>query len=123
MDISVLMGKTLTSITGANTDSDIIVFECSDGAKYKMYHSQDCCENVSIEDTNGDTADLIDSPILLAEESSSNMSKFKQTSESETWTFYRLATINGYVDIRWIGRSNGYYSEGVNFEQIRSHTS
>jgi hypothetical protein len=116
-----LLGKTLTNIEDS---SDEIRFHCSDGTSYMMHHVQDCCEGVSIEDIEGELKDLLDSPILLAEEVSNPeyeeewLKKQEWTPESYTWTFYKLATINGYVTIRWLGESNGYYSESVNFDQL-----
>ena len=40
--------------------SDEIIFITSEGKKYKMHHNQNCCENVSIEDINGDLRDLLE---------------------------------------------------------------
>ena len=104
-----LLGETLVSVT---VEDDVIAFETQKGVAYRMMHHQDCCESVSVESIVGDLNDLLGSPILMAEESGQDD---PAASESGTWTFYKFATIKGYVDIRWYGSSNGYYSESVDF--------
>lgn len=119
-NVSVLIGKTLASVVrGVGNDDDEIVFVTIDGETYKLYHFQDCCEHVAIEDIAGDLQDLVGSPILMAEEASNSEETPPPDDSSEvesyTWTFYKFATIKGYVTIRWFGSSNGYYSESVDF--------
>ena len=110
MNIESMIGKTFSNVYVE--DRRKLVFE-NDKEIYTFYHEQDCCETVSIEDVTGDLKDLIDSPITFAEKSSSS-------GESEwgtaMYTFYKFATFYGWVDIRWFGESNGYYSESVDLE-------
>lgn len=82
-----------------------------------MYHDQDCCEAVSIDDIVGDINDLIGSPLTMAEEVTNpdGLGRKDEYDESYTWTFYKFATNKGYVTIKWYGESNGYYSESVDF--------
>lgn len=119
MDIPEILGKTFTSIVMEKDEE--ILFTSKTGERYLMSHDQDCCEHVRIEDIEGDLQDLVGEPILQAEEvTSQDPYKGKpEDPDSFTWTFYKLATINGYVTIRWLGESNGYYSEGVDFEEIK----
>lgn len=112
--ISELIDKVVLEII--NNDYESLIFKCHDGSEYTMHHHQSCCESVYLEDINGDFSDLIGSKILQAEESSSDATGHNDHCESATWTFYKLATIKGYVTLRWLGESNGYYSEGVDFE-------
>ena len=121
---AVLKGLTIKSIIGASAGSEEILIETECGKTFKMHHEQNCCECVSIDSVVGDISDLIGVPILLAEESEGELppknDEFGYTDESCTWTFYKLGTVKGYVDIRWYGSSNGYYSEHVDFEEIVS---
>lgn len=118
-NVAELLGKTIIQISKG---SDEIAFRCSDDSGYKMHHRQSCCESVSIDDISGDLDDLIGSPITLAEEATSSDKKLDSENyqgESFLWTFYKFATLKGYVNIRWFGSSNGYYSESVDFEKIK----
>ena len=120
-DFSVLIGQTIESIDGMTVGSGSVLITLTGGKQYQMYHSQDCCESVAIEDVAGDVADLLGSPVVQAEESSScdPIKDATQPCDSFTWTFYRIATAKGLVVLRWLGESNGYYSESVDFVEAR----
>ena len=128
MEIKELLGKTLTAINvNEKNGRDTIHFVVEGGNDYVMYHKQDCCESVSIDDINGDLDDLIGSPIMFADSATADdwdYSPFFDDDDYDnnscTWTYYKLATIKGYVDICWYGSSNGYYSESVDFEEVGS---
>jgi hypothetical protein len=121
----VLKDKTITKIDGAVSGSEEIRIFCSDDTQYRMDHSQYCCESVYVSEIIGDISDIVDSPILLAEEVSEDGSGKPHPHhdfcymDSATWTFYKLSTIKGSVTIRWLGESNGYYSESVDFEEVK----
>ncbi len=115
-----MVGKTMASVEVVDIDREL-VFTTSGGEKYRLYHAQDCCESVYIESIVGDLWDLVGEPLWIAEESTSGENPegvMEDYQDSFTWTFYKFATRKGYVDVRWYGESNGYYSESVNFEQV-----
>ena len=107
------IGKTFSKVINKEnwdkTNNDAILFYQGKNLVYALSHWQDCCENVYIESIVGSLKDLQNTPILLAEEVSSE--KSNTPDGSATWTFYKFGTIKGYIDIRFLGESNGYYSE------------
>jgi hypothetical protein len=107
-----MLHKVMDSVTSTIDEMTFV----SGDLVWRFYHAQDCCENVSIEDICGDLQDLVGDPILVAEEIS-NADRPSDVEdlyyESSTWTFYRFATVKGTVTVRWLGTSNGYYSESV----------
>jgi hypothetical protein len=88
------------------------------GGELTLEHRQDCCESVMIEDFEGDIEDLVGHRLVSAEEvvngdGKRHKGKEPDYGESTTWTFYRLRTTGGDLWVRWLGESNGYYSERV----------
>lgn len=114
--MEIFVGMTFSDVVVDN-DENRIYFQTECGRFFLMYHEQDCCEHVFLDDIVGDIQDLVGSPILRAEESSNSRNN---RDGSETWTFYKFATRKGYVDMRWIGESNGYYSESISIAETES---
>lgn len=114
-NINHLLGKTLVAVN--NVDDRELVFEMSDGETYKLYHEQGCCESVYLAEVIGNLQDLVGSPLTEAEEVSSegHPAPSPPPDDSYSWTFYKLGTRKGGVTLRWLGSSNGYYSEDVSF--------
>lgn len=79
----------------------------------RFFHEQYCCESVGIEEIIGDLSDLEGSPMLAAE----SVTQEQDTDWGhQTATFYKFITLKGSVTVRWLGESNGYYSEYVSFD-------
>jgi len=109
-----LKGKTITNIS-INKYREVLTFVTACGKQYLQRHDQTCCEYVNIEDICGSLDDLLNTPILVAEEVINHDEDIPPRSDNVqdtyTWTFYKLDTIKGGVTIRWFGTSSGYYSE------------
>lgn len=115
VDFDYLLGRTFVNID-TNEKLDKLIFTEDNGNVFELSHRQDCCEDVHIEDIDGDINDLIGNPILRAEESSNSTespegNNVDEESNSYTWSYYKLATIKGSLTIRWFGTSNGCYAE------------
>jgi hypothetical protein len=109
-DFASMVGKTVTGITGCRVGSEDMEITFSDGTVCRMWHSQDCCENIQIEEIHGDPADFVGQAVVSAEASEVDV---PVSDGDQTDTFYKLACANGYLTIRWMGESNGYYSTTV----------
>ena len=112
-NIDEMIGKVFVDIKIIGEDKELHFIEAN-GTTYIFYHDQECCEEVTIEDISGDLTSLIGAPITLAEETTT-IGSYGGWSDSFTYTFYKFATVKGYVTVRWYGESNGYYSEAVDF--------
>jgi hypothetical protein len=125
LDAAAMKGLTVLSVKRTKEKyDDSITFSMSNGKSYKMFHKQDCCEGVNITSIVGDLESLIGSPIIVArEETDSEGSPADEQGpeymdDSHTWTTYWFETETAKVRIRWLGTSNGYYSESVEIEEV-----
>ena len=118
-----LLGETIIYATGEKGDEEIRL-TLADGRVFRLYHNQDCCESVEVDEVIGEWATLCGQPLTIAEEVTHENENppgvpAKDYQDSYTWTFYRLGTEWGLITIRWYGESNGYYSESVDFGEVR----
>lgn len=109
VSVEEMKNQTFTSV---RADLETVTFE-NDEVRYVLYHEHDCCESVIVEEIIGDLEDLENLPLLISREDTNAEDPGTCNSESYTWTFYNFATYKGYVTIRFLGESNGYYSEDV----------
>lgn len=108
-------GKTLISVTYFKNLEEL-AFLFSDNSKYVMFHEQDCCESVYLEDGFDDLKELVGQEILQAYVTTNN--EISEWGDSTTWTYYTINTFYGSASLRWVGESNGYYSESVSLERV-----
>lgn len=111
---SELLGRVLVEIL--NKDQQVLTFRFSEGPDWVMYHRQSCCEWIRLEECIGEPEWICGSPLTMAEKVSQKGPEGEYGNTS-TWTFYKFATVKGYVTLRWLGTSNGCYSEDVDFEE------
>jgi hypothetical protein len=113
VDLESLKGLQINAVNGMGEGSESVVFTLSNGKQFTMYHEQDCCESVYLADVCGDIDDLINATIVHFEERTEGQ---ESDWDSTTYTFYDIQTTKGSVNLRWIGTSNGYYSESVDIK-------
>jgi aspartate/tyrosine/aromatic aminotransferase len=122
LPVEELHGKTFNKVYLNQPEygnEEIVFEEKGTNIVYKLYHQQDCCEQVYVEDIVGDLKDLENAPILSSKETTSNENPPENKSNwSFTWNFYDFSTTKGFVTIRFYGESNGYYSEKATLQKF-----
>lgn len=113
-----MIGKVFDNVV--QVDDEVHFYNNGD-LMFKLFHEQDCCENVYIESIVGDLNDLTNNPITLAEVVYKNNHDQEDLDDCydlfQTWSFFKFATVKGYADIRFFGSSNGYYSETADLKE------
>ena len=108
INIAQLKGMTITAVVYSEASDSLLIH--LNTHVLEMIHYQDCCETVYLADVVGSFEDLIGYPLLDASET------FVDTSSgdiSSTASYYNFKTLKSSVQLRWVGESNGYYSETV----------
>lgn len=112
VDFDILIGETIVSISGMDTGGVEVVIETASGRTFRMYHVQDCCENVYIDATYGCANSILNK---VVDETTYFTDNYDGAYESGTISRFRIYCDGDYFEVKWIGTSNGYYGEGVSF--------
>lgn len=111
-----LIGETLEFVDVDEQENQILLTTKS-GRRILIYHDQGCCESVRIVDTLGNWHDLIGKVIVEVEEDIID-SGDHDGYDSKTETTLTFKVDGSTVISKWIGESNGFYSESVDITEI-----
>lgn len=115
MEIKELVGEVLTHVDVCG--DDVIMLTTAAGRQIRIYHDQDCCESVSIESTDGDWVNLYGKVLTEVSEETEDASN-EGHDDSATRTTLKFVVDGATVINRWLGSSNGYYSESISFAEV-----
>ena len=103
-----IQGMTITAVVYKETNESLLIH--LNTHVLEMIHHQDCCESVYLADVVGEFEDLIGYPLIEVSESTVDTGN---SDVSSTASYYNFKTVKASVQLRWVGESNGYYSETV----------
>lgn len=109
INIDQIKGMTITAVVYKEINESLLIH--LNTHVLEMIHHQDCCETVYLADVVGAFEDLIGYPLLEVTESF--VEGELDSYESSTASYYNFKTVKASVQLRWVGGSNGYYSETV----------
>jgi hypothetical protein len=112
-----MIGATVIAISCLEKESDLVTI-VTDIGNFEFQHDQDCCEDVALNDFEYE--DMVGLVITAASEECSGLEYEADSYEHGTWTFYKIEASKdgkgGSLWMRWLGASNGYYSERVDIK-------
>lgn len=115
-NFSLLIGKILTSV---EIEEESIYFN-TDKESFISCHMSDCCESVQVYELDGLVKDILNAPILEATEEYDSENNPPENAYSFTWTTQTIKTTKGQLIIKWLGESNGYYTEVPRFRRTHN---
>ncbi len=118
VEFSDLVGEVLDAVDIDREENQILLTTRS-GRRFLVYHEQDCCETVAISGQDGNFGKLIGKPIVEARDFAVDTSE-EAIDSSQTTTTLVFRVDDQTVISRWIGDSNGYYSESVDIAELIS---
>jgi hypothetical protein len=112
----VLVGEVLDAVD-IDREKDQILLTTRSGRQFLIHHEQDCCETVEIVGQDGCFIRLVGKPIVEAREIAIDTTKDDSYGTETTTTL--IFRVDGETVIsRWVGDSNGYYSESVDIAEL-----
>ena len=109
-----IMNGVIVNVVGLEEESEEVILTIFKNNKFyelRIYHEQECCEDVRLLEYHGKidlNSQLLDIKVISNEE-------VKENGDSQTWTFITIETNTSTCTLRFLGESNGYYSESVDF--------